>query len=201
MGVFLFLVGFLVYAVCGVIILIKAFRVSAGWGLAVMFLPFAGLIFVINNWKDCKNPFLGSLAGGVLILMGAFLIPDTRDDSDSPAEARMASRETTNDNDTAESAPPPANYASAASTPYQPPRSAYVPAYNPPAAPAPAVATDTQADEDQWTRKPQFEQVYVDRTTNQFYAENCKKKPEGGYRIPRSVALMQGMTAAKCATR
>jgi hypothetical protein len=195
-GVFLLLVGFLVNAICGVIILIKAFRVSTGWGLAVLFLPFAGLFFVLNHWEDTKKPFLGSIAGVVLIFMGAFIAPEP-DRADDAPETRSASRST--QPEPPENAPQ-ANYASAAAAPavaYEPPKT-YTPAYNPPQQAAPPVVTDTQAVEDEWSRKPALEQVYVDRTTNTFYAEKCRKRPENAYRIPKSVALMQGITEAKC---
>jgi hypothetical protein len=197
-GVFLVLVGFLVNATCGVFILVKAFKASVGWGLAVLFIPFASLIFVFNNWQDCKNPFLGGIAGAVLIFLGAILGYDADEAKTRVAESRPASRSTApsrGESEEAEETPQPANYASAAAPSYQP-RTAYTPAYNPPQQPPPA--TDTQVIEDEWTRTPKFEQVYVDRKTNQFYEEKCKKKPEDAYRIPRSVALMQGIVEAKC---
>lgn len=195
MGIFLIMVGFAINAVSGVVILVKAFRLSVGWGLAVMFIPFAGLYFVLNHWNDTKTPFLAGIGGGVLMMLGilggAASTPEPRDTvaAREPSEERRAT------------------YASAAapvpSASYEPPRSAYqppatyTPSYNPPPQPA-AVATDTQAPEDDWRPKPKYEQVYVDRDTNLFYGEKCKKRPENVYRIPRSVALMQGMTEVAC---
>ena len=203
MATFLFMVGFAVNFVCGIIIIVKAFKVSVGWGLAVMFLPFAGLFFVINHWNDTKAPFLGGMAGGLLILVGVIAAPSRpAPDIDQEVETRRASRDPDDEADDREEAQQ-ANYASAAApVPYTPPRSAYQPAaytpsYAPPPAPAPVV-TDTQAVEDEWTRKPKLEQVYVDRDTNLFYGEKCKKRPENVYRLPKSVALMQGMTEAAC---
>ena len=201
MGIFLVLVGFAVNFVCGIVILIKAFRVSVGWGLAVMFLPFAGLFFVLNHWKDTQTPFLGGLAGMLLIVLGVIAMPAPEPEP-SPAETRRASSSRNSD------APPPATQASAAApvpASYEPPRSsyqpaAYTPSYNPPPPPVPAVVTDTQLVEDEWTRKPVYEQVYVDRATGMFYGETCRKRPENVYRIPKSVALMQGMAEAKCPT-
>lgn len=203
MGAFLLLVGILANFACGVWIIVLAFRVSVGWGLAVIFLPFASLVFIFNNWKECKAPFLGSLASAVILLMGVFLVPSP-DDSESEAQTRVASRSSrsSNDDSTSSENQQRANYSSAAA-PYEPPRSAYqppayVPSYNPPQETPATATTDTQAVEDEWTRKPAFEQVYVDRKTNEYYSEKCKKKPENGYRIPKSVALMQGMVEAKC---
>lgn len=177
-------------------IIVKAFRVSTGWGLAVIFLPFASLLFIINHWSDTKNAFLGGLAGMVLVVMGVIIAP-----SPDPVEDETATRTASR-----RSAPEPVreqpavHYASAAapsSPAYEPPRT-YTPAYNPPQPVAPPAVTDTQAVEDEWTRKPVYEQVYVDRASNTFYVEKCKKRPENTYRIPRSVALMQGMAEAKC---
>ena len=198
MGIFLIMVGFAVNAVCGIVIVIKAFKVSAGWGLAVLFLPFAGLVFVINHWQDTKNPFLGGLAASLLMLLGVGMIAaSAKEEATKMAEERRAEivRE--------EEAPRPATYASVAATPasYQPPRSSYVPSYNPSPAVAltPPPATDTQPAEDEWARrKPVYEQVYVDRATLEFYSEKCRKRPENVYRIPRTVAIAQGMTEAKC---
>jgi hypothetical protein len=196
MGMFLVIVGFLVNAVCGVVVLVQAFKTSVGWGLAVMFLPFAGLFFVLNHWEQTKKPFLGGLGGTAVMVLGIFMSASTTPSGnagENVAERRTAQPQATEQ--------PRATYASAASAPavpYDPPRNAYVPSYNPPPQPAPAVVTDTRAAEDEWTRKPVYEQVYVDRATNLFYAEKCRKRPENVYRIPRSVAVMQGMSEAKC---
>jgi hypothetical protein len=198
-SVFLIGVGFIINLVCGVWIIVQAFRVSTGWGLAVIFLPFASLFFIIKHWSDTKKPFLGSVASVVLIILGLVIAPTPEPEAEA-AESRRASRSTESPDEA-----PQANYASAAApaAPYEPRRTAYqptayTPSYNPPQQPAPAVATDTQAVEDEWSRKPVYEQVYVDRATNTFVGEKCKKRPENAYRIPRSVALMQGMTEGKC---
>ena len=209
MGVFLFFVGFLVQAVFSVIILVKAFRVSVGWGLATLFIPFAGLVFVINNWQDTKKAFLGGVGGGVLMVLGTFSIatsPAMQEKMRQAEEVRMAREASPQASVPSEAEEPRASYASAAApVSYQPPppttyTPAYVPSYNPPQpAPAPAPQTDTQSPEDEWRpTKPIVEQVYVDRATNVFYAEKCKKRPENAYRIPRTVALMQGITEASC---
>ncbi len=213
MGVFLFFIGFVVNLVCGVIIIVKAFRVSAGWGLAVIFLPFAALFFVINHWADTKKVFLVSVGGGALAFMGAISIansPALQDKMRQTEEPRVAREASPSGNAT------PANYASAMPSPeaYEPPRNTYepapaaasytpsttpyVPSYNPPQQPLSTPKTETQPPEDLWTRKPVYEQVYVDRVTGLFYGEKCRKRPENVYRIPRTVALKQGLTEASC---
>jgi hypothetical protein len=195
---FLIILGFVVNAIAGVVILIKAFKVSVGWGLAVMFLPFAALFFVIKNWDDTKTPFLVGIGGGVLMFLGIFATATTAPNDETPTVASQ----------TEATEPPQPSYAAAAATPvsYEPsrtsyaPTTTYTPSYAPPAAPAPAPlpVTETQPPEDEWQRKPKLEQVYVDRDTFLFYGEKCKKRPENVYRIPRTIAVAQGLTEAKC---
>lgn len=59
-------------------ILIVAFKKHIGWGLASLFIPFVGLVFVFMHWTETKTPFLRSLicfvvmiAGGVISAMAA----------------------------------------------------------------------------------------------------------------------------------
>ena len=73
----LFLVTGLVYGVGslvalggGIWLLVKAFQTSVGWGLAVFFLPFANIVFAVKHWEVAKKPFLLSLAGAALIVLG-----------------------------------------------------------------------------------------------------------------------------------
>lgn len=47
-----------------------AFRQSILWGLGSLFVPFVGLIFAIMHWADAKKPFLISLGGTVLAIIG-----------------------------------------------------------------------------------------------------------------------------------
>ena len=207
MAIFLIMVGFAVNFVCSLIIVVQAFRVSVGWGLATLFIPFAGLVFVIQNWELTKKPFLAGVGGGLLMFLGAIGGAMSVKDRVDDMETRAASRSISSPGDGRGA--PEAAHASAAAMPspsgsYVPPRTAYQPvstytpsAYNPPP-PIEPPTTDTQAVEDEWARKPIYEQVHVDRATNVFYADKCRKRPENTYRIPKSVALMQGMTEGKC---
>jgi hypothetical protein len=199
-GVFLLFLGFAVNTLAGLVIIVKAFKVSVGWGLAVMFIPFAGLFFIIKNWEDTKTPFLVGIGGGVLMLIGIFTTAMTTPDETPTVASQSASEE----DEVAQT-----SYASAAATPasYEPPRSSYAPttthtpSYVPPPVPGPApvaTATETQEAEDLWTRKPKLEQVYVDRDTNMYYGAKCKKLPENVYRLPKTLALAQGFAEAKC---
>jgi hypothetical protein len=55
-------------------ILIVAFKTSVGWGLASLFIPFAVVVFVIKHWEQTKTPFLRSLAGVPVYLIGVALV-------------------------------------------------------------------------------------------------------------------------------
>ncbi len=74
-GIGLIVCGFILSAVCGIIILVKAFQASILWGLAYLFIPFAALIFVITHWDEAGKPFLYSLLSIPIIMFGMFLIP------------------------------------------------------------------------------------------------------------------------------
>ena len=59
------LLALLVTGICGIWLLVLAFRVGVLWGLAVFFIPFAVVVFAIRYWSDCKKPFIGQLGGAV----------------------------------------------------------------------------------------------------------------------------------------
>lgn len=67
--VLLIFIGVLCYLVGHIALLVAAFKESIVWGLCVLFVPFAGLVFIIKYWEAAKQPFLCSIVGGVL--MGA----------------------------------------------------------------------------------------------------------------------------------
>jgi hypothetical protein len=50
---------------------IETFRVSILWGLSCMFLPFVSFIFLLVHWKVASKPFLLSLVGVGIMLLGA----------------------------------------------------------------------------------------------------------------------------------
>jgi hypothetical protein len=61
--------GWLVGMIAGIMFLVAAFRVSPLWGLAVLFLPFASLIFLIKYWSEAKKAFLGQILA--VLVMGS----------------------------------------------------------------------------------------------------------------------------------
>lgn len=66
-------VGLIISVIFGIILLIKAFQESVLWGLGYLFVPFVGLVFVIKFWDDCKKPFLYSLLGAGIYIVGILL--------------------------------------------------------------------------------------------------------------------------------
>lgn len=62
-------IGALLSFVANIWLLVQAFRVSLLWGLAYLFLPFAGLVFLVVHWQEARRPFLVGLAG--MLVMGA----------------------------------------------------------------------------------------------------------------------------------
>ncbi|NQU38867.1 MAG: thioredoxin family protein [Lentisphaerae bacterium] len=68
MGVLL-LVGWIVLMVGGIMLIVAAFRHSVVWGLCVLFLGPAGLIFLIMHWEEAKPAFRIQMLG-LLIFIG-----------------------------------------------------------------------------------------------------------------------------------
>lgn len=65
--------GWLITIIGGIMFLIAAFRESVWWGLAVLFLPIANFVFLINHWDEAKKAFFVQL-GGVGLCIAAFMI-------------------------------------------------------------------------------------------------------------------------------
>ncbi len=53
-----------------IVLLVRAFQASLSWGLAVLFIPFAALVFLSKHWKQSWRIFLTSLLGVALIVIG-----------------------------------------------------------------------------------------------------------------------------------
>jgi len=49
-------------------LLVVAFKTHVGWGLAVLFLPLAPIVFAIKHWQASKKPFLLNLGSSVASL-------------------------------------------------------------------------------------------------------------------------------------
>ena len=72
LGTALVVLGSVGSLIFGIMILIKAFQTSIGWGLGSLLLSFpVMLIFVFTHWAETKKPFLYSLLCWVLVAVGA----------------------------------------------------------------------------------------------------------------------------------
>jgi hypothetical protein len=67
---FFFFLGALVAFVAGIWLLVLAFRAHILWGLGSLFVPFVSLIFVIMYWRRAWIPFVVSLAGAGMMVIG-----------------------------------------------------------------------------------------------------------------------------------
>jgi len=65
LGIALFAIGFLLAIIGGFGTLILAFMDHWGWGLACLFIPFAGLVFIIMKWSNqsVRRSFFLQLTG------------------------------------------------------------------------------------------------------------------------------------------
>lgn len=68
-------IGCIVAIVCAILLLFIAFQKNPLWVLAKLFIPFAGLVFVIMYWAETKSAFLGYLFGLALIGAGLLTTP------------------------------------------------------------------------------------------------------------------------------
>ena len=73
LGLICFLIGVVIALIYGLQLLILAFRTSILWGLAYLFVPFVGLIFVIVHWDKAGSPFLKSLLAIPFYILGVLL--------------------------------------------------------------------------------------------------------------------------------
>lgn len=72
-GMILAGVGYIAAFVFSILILIRAFKESVGWGLVSLLVPFGILVFVIKFWDDCKGNFLKLLACTGVAIIGVFI--------------------------------------------------------------------------------------------------------------------------------
>ena len=48
-------------------LIVRAFRTKIWWGLAVLFLPGAVLVYLVKHWDRARRPFVVVLVGGLLV--------------------------------------------------------------------------------------------------------------------------------------
>ena len=71
--------------IASVWMLVEAFRVHIFWGLALIFFPVLGIVFLILHWEAVKKPFFLNLLA-TLILMILFVVSWQRNSAASPLE-------------------------------------------------------------------------------------------------------------------
>ena len=69
------LVASLLYFATQVLLLVRIFQQSIGWGLGTLFIPFVAIIAIIKFWEHTKRPFIGSLLCAAIIIMGLIMTP------------------------------------------------------------------------------------------------------------------------------
>lgn len=69
-GGILVAIGGLISLIFNIIILVKAFQTSVGWGFISLLVPFGIIVFVVKFWDQCKGPFLKYLGGAALTIIG-----------------------------------------------------------------------------------------------------------------------------------
>lgn len=73
MGLALAGIGLVVGLVGAIWLIVAAFKESLIWGLLVLLVNPAGLIFALTNWEKGGKPFLLNVAGVVMMFAGIAL--------------------------------------------------------------------------------------------------------------------------------
>jgi len=84
--VFLFVLAMILSMVGSIWLIIAAFREHILWGLAVLLLPIASLVFVITHWEEARIPFFINLASIGIFVVGIFSMPSPTDGMVSSAD-------------------------------------------------------------------------------------------------------------------
>ncbi len=89
LGIALLVIGLVLSLVGGVMFLVAAFRVSVTWGLLVLFVPFANLVFLVKYWAEAKKSFFVNAAGcaALVLAFGALATSAVRAGGTAIAEA------------------------------------------------------------------------------------------------------------------
>ena len=69
----LMILGSIILFVGGIQYLFASFSVSIWWGLAVMLLPLAEIIFLFAHWQDAKGPFKVIMFGFLFLVASLFV--------------------------------------------------------------------------------------------------------------------------------
>ena len=74
LGAVICVLGTIVSLVAGIWFLVVAFSESVLWGLGILFLPMANVVFAAMHWEKAKPAFLAHMAGVVIVIFGILLM-------------------------------------------------------------------------------------------------------------------------------
>jgi len=66
-------IGLGIFVIGAVGLLVSAFRTSVLWGLAVLFIAPAAIIYLVVHWQDAKNPFKVQVFGLLVMAVVAYM--------------------------------------------------------------------------------------------------------------------------------
>lgn len=69
-GIVLIGLGGIAAVVGGLWVIVMAFQESVLWGLVCLLIGPAMIVFAIMHWEEAKTPFLISVAGSVVLVLG-----------------------------------------------------------------------------------------------------------------------------------
>lgn len=87
----LMLVGGLLSTAAGLWLIVAAFRESVLWGVCVLLVPFAALVFVFMKWRVAAKPFLLSLLA-ICLMFAGFVMAAQNMQPESPAMIALAEK-------------------------------------------------------------------------------------------------------------
>lgn len=73
MSEMVFYIGLGIFIIGGIGLLISAFSTSFLWGLAVLLLPPAAIIYLVLYWQDAKGPFKVQVFGVLIIAVFTYM--------------------------------------------------------------------------------------------------------------------------------
>ena len=73
LGTLLMAAGAIVGLIGWIGVLLLAFRESTVWGILSLLIGIVWLIYAIMHWDEAKKPFLLSLGGSILMILGSVL--------------------------------------------------------------------------------------------------------------------------------
>ena len=203
--VFLLIIGAIIGLIGFIMILVAAFRTSALWGVGILAAGIAPsffikniyvasaigfvvvILFIVQHWSEARTAFIVYAVGTALMLPGI-------GDAMKQMEAIVAQQQAAQTTSHAAPAPEPQQR--------RPVERAAVVAPNEPILPVQKVDRTPKAES---TERPMIEmkpveQVYVVNATKKYYPADCKARPDGSYKMAKSLATSQGYTLApECA--